>query len=412
GKKYLIGHKKQIHNTFRDLITDSSKEFVKKVTNKSYRRKDKLRILEDFWALRNISFSIKEGERVGIIGRNGAGKSTLLKILSQITDPTEGKARIVGRVGSLLEVGTGFHTELTGRENVYLNGAILGMTKSEVDRKFDEIVDFSEVRKFLDTPVKRYSSGMRVRLGFAVAAHLEPEILMVDEVLAVGDVQFRRKCLGKMHDISKKGRTILFVSHNLAAVQSLCTRTILLHQGRLIFDGAVDKALDLYLQTVQQTLEELSLEERKDRKGGKSFRFSKVEFLNSNTMEPIDTILSGRDVKIKINYICKSKKPLEGVELEISFYTTAGNFLFSSNSKAIKKTFDIYPGEGYKICHMPKWPLISGRHYYHLIARHNKKNLDIIEEAGYIDVMIGDYYNTGSLPNEKKQGVFIDYDWL
>ncbi|MCA9896469.1 MAG: ABC transporter ATP-binding protein, partial [Anaerolineae bacterium] len=203
----------------------------------------------NLWALKDVSFEVKRGEVVGIVGRNGAGKSTLLKILSRITEPTSGHAEIHGRVGSLLEVGTGFHPELTGRENIYMNGAILGMRRSEIDRQFDEIVAFAEIERFLDTPVKRYSSGMHVRLAFAVAAHLEPEILLVDEVLAVGDVEFQRKCLGKMEDVAQGGRTVIFVSHNMAAVKDLCQRAFLLKEGELEFVGSVDATIRRYLET-------------------------------------------------------------------------------------------------------------------------------------------------------------------
>jgi len=202
---------------------------------------------EDFWALRDVGFAIAPGEVVGVIGRNGAGKSTLLKILSRITEPTEGRVTLCGRVASLLEVGTGFHPELTGRENIFLNGAILGMSRAEITRKFDEIVAFADVERFLDTPVKHYSSGMYVRLAFAVAAHLEPEVLIVDEVLAVGDAEFQKRCLGKMRDVSKSGRTVLFVSHNLAAVKSLTARGIVLNEGRVVFDGGSAEAIDLYM---------------------------------------------------------------------------------------------------------------------------------------------------------------------
>lgn len=208
---------------------------------------------ELFWALQNVSFTVKPGEVVGIIGRNGSGKSTLLKILSRITEPTRGCLTLRGRVASLLEVGTGFHPELSGRENIFLNGAILGMTRSEIRRKFDQIVAFAEVERFLDTPVKRYSSGMYVRLAFAVAAHLEPEILIVDEVLAVGDMQFQEKCLGKMHDVARSGRTVLFVSHSLPAVRSLCTQGMLLRQGQLAASGPVDLVVQAYLQDLQPT---------------------------------------------------------------------------------------------------------------------------------------------------------------
>jgi ABC-type polysaccharide/polyol phosphate transport system ATPase subunit len=235
SKRYRIGRSQLRHDTLRDALVAA------------FHRNGREAAAQELWALKDIFFEVKCGEIVGIIGRNGAGKSTLLKILSRITEPTTGEAEMHGRVGSLLEVGTGFHPELTGRENIYLNGAILGMRRFEIDRKFDEIVAFSEVEKFLDTPVKRYSSGMYVRLAFAVAAHLEPEILLVDEVLAVGDVAFQRKCLGKMGDVARTGRTVLFVSHNMSAVQRLCTESLLLDTGRVVLKDDTRKVVDLYL---------------------------------------------------------------------------------------------------------------------------------------------------------------------
>lgn len=248
GKCYTIRHQVQKRNdTLRDEIVDSAKILARKIFQQNKHKN--LPSKEKFWALKDISFDIKQGERVGIIGKNGAGKSTLLKILSRITEPTTGKIRITGRVASLLEVGTGFHPELTGRENVFLNGAILGMTRSDIIKRFDEIVAFAEVEKFLDTPVKRYSSGMYVRLAFAVAAHLEPEILIVDEVLAVGDYQFQKKCLGKMEDVGKEGRTVLFVSHNMAAVKNLCQDVILLQKGFIKHRGLADTIINLYLKS-------------------------------------------------------------------------------------------------------------------------------------------------------------------
>ncbi len=249
GKSYLISHEGQKENytALRDVITNQAKKFFSFPKNLRVDNEFKKATTEEFWALKDLSFDIQQGDRVGIIGRNGAGKSTLLKILSRITEPTKGEIRIKGRVASLLEVGTGFHPELTGRENIYLNGAILGMSRAEIRLKFDEIVDFAEVEKFLDTPVKRYSSGMYVRLAFAVAAHLEPEILIVDEVLAVGDAQFQKKCLGKMEDVSKsEGRTVLFVSHNLTAVNSFCNKAIYLKQGNLINQGNTFDVLKSY----------------------------------------------------------------------------------------------------------------------------------------------------------------------
>ncbi|MHC5674725.1 ABC transporter ATP-binding protein [Nostoc sp.] len=246
GKKYIIGHQQQERYTaLRDVIANKVKSFGNLIQNPKSKIQNSQ---EEFWALKDVSFDIKQGDRVGIIGRNGAGKSTLLKILSRITEPTTGSIKIKGRVASLLEVGTGFHPELTGRENIYLNGAILGMSRVDIKRKFDEIVAFAEVEKFLDTPVKRYSSGMYVRLAFAVAAHLEPEILIVDEVLAVGDIQFQNKCLGRMEDVSKSGKTVLFVSHNTAAISLLCNKGIYLEKGKLITKGEISECINLYTQ--------------------------------------------------------------------------------------------------------------------------------------------------------------------
>lgn len=257
GKKYTISHQaREEYSSLRDALTASFFSFGNKLAAPFKRTGSDTRNVtaeqEDFWALKDVSFDINQGERVGIIGRNGAGKSTLLKILSRITEPTTGSIRIVGRVASLLEVGTGFHPELTGRENIYLNGAILGMGRQEIRKKFDEIVSFAEIEKFLDTPVKRYSSGMYVRLAFAVAAHLEPEILIVDEVLAVGDAQFQKKCLGKIEDVStKEGRTVLFVSHNMGAILQICNRCILLDKGVAAFNGDVRTAVSVYSKASQ-----------------------------------------------------------------------------------------------------------------------------------------------------------------
>ena len=248
SKRYTIDHIKgnARGNTFREVVTDGIKNLFNKKTEETVSH-------EDFWALKGVSFDIKQGDRVGIIGSNGAGKSTLLKVLSRITEPTEGKISIKGRVASLLEVGTGFHPELSGRENIFLNGAILGMKRQDIKNQFDAIVDFAGVEKFLDTPVKRYSSGMYVRLGFAISAHLEPEILIVDEVLAVGDADFQRKCLGKMKDASTSGRTLLFVSHNLTAVQGLCNKAMFMQKGQLMEMGETNQVLATYLSHVQKT---------------------------------------------------------------------------------------------------------------------------------------------------------------
>lgn len=260
SKKYFIGaHREPVYASLREVITNSGRRAGRRLLHPFSRpAASPGRGREEFWALKDVSFQVKEGEVVGILGRNGAGKSTLLKVLSRITEPTTGRARITGRLASLLEVGTGFHPELTGRENVFLNGSILGMRKAEIARKFDAIVAFAEVEKFLDTPVKRYSSGMYVRLAFAVAAHLDPDALIVDEVLAVGDAQFQKKCLGKMAEVGKEGRAVLFVSHNMAAIQALCTRVIQLKAGELVSQGDVNEQIKSYLSSEQDETESLS----------------------------------------------------------------------------------------------------------------------------------------------------------
>jgi lipopolysaccharide transport system ATP-binding protein len=248
GKKYLIRHEqRERYTALRDVLTNKAKSFGKRLIGLQPQTSNLQPTQEEFWALKDVSFEVKQGDRVGIIGRNGAGKTTLLKLLSRITEPTAGRIRIKGRVASLLEVGTGFHPELTGRENIFLNGAILGMSKAEIKKKFDEIVDFAEIEKFLDTPVKRYSSGMYVRLAFAVAAHLEPEILLVDEVLAVGDAAFQKKCLGKMGEVAKEGRTVLFVSHNMGAISGLCEKGIYLKEGVASHIGDIYTCVNNYM---------------------------------------------------------------------------------------------------------------------------------------------------------------------
>lgn len=283
GKKYMISHETpEKYTALRDVIQRKTKAlFNRHSAAGSFK--------EEFWALKDINFEVREGEVIGIIGRNGAGKSTLLKILSRVTEPTEGRVEINGRVASLLEVGTGFHPELTGRENIFLNGAILGMTRAEIKKKFDAIIDFSGVEKFLDTPVKRYSSGMYLRLAFAVAAHLEPEILIVDEVLAVGDADFQKKCLGKMNEVSQEeGRTVLFVSHNLAAIQKLCRQGIYLKNGKISFSGNVDQVISNYIDSGEATCSvyEIPKPVYNHEVAGFAYRI-KIEDINGNLINEI-----------------------------------------------------------------------------------------------------------------------------
>ena len=310
-------------NPNQKIITDN-----KKTTTDTYHK-----------AIDNISFEIKEGEVLGIIGKNGAGKSTLLKILSRVTTPTQGVFKVKGRIASLLEVGTGFHPELTGRENIFLNGAILGMSKAEIRSKFDEIVEFSGVEKYIDTPVKRYSSGMYVRLAFAVAAHLEPEILVVDEVLAVGDIAFQTKCLGKMSEVSKQGRTILFVSHNMAAVQKLCSRGILLDEGKLAYDGSITTAIENYFKTnfTSQSIFEIPLPANKDEMEGYVYKVQ-IEDTNGN---PISTLPVGDKWQCRLFY--KINKPMEHFIIGIGISNTLNvNFrtAWSAPMKVEKGMYD------------------------------------------------------------------------
>jgi lipopolysaccharide transport system ATP-binding protein len=307
---------------------------------------------DTIWALRDVSFEVERGEVVGIIGRNGAGKSTLLKILSRITEPTEGRVEIHGRVGSLLEVGTGFHPELTGRENVYLSGAILGMRRAEIDRKFDEIIDFSGVERFLDTPFKRYSSGMRVRLGFAVAAHLEPENLLVDEVLAVGDAAFQKKCLGKMGDVAREGRTVLFVSHNLIAVQGLCGRAIWLDEGRVLEEGQPDEVVSNYLQTVRSTTTEQLWSDVSTAPGNERVR------LQSARVRPVngpasDAIAMDTPFVIEVEFCSLVPDPSMAVALQLR--TEEGIVVFFTGTGPASTWQDdpVHAGLVHCACHIP-----------------------------------------------------------
>ncbi|MBA3921162.1 MAG: ABC transporter ATP-binding protein [Nostocaceae cyanobacterium] len=324
SKKYVLSHQRQSNSykTFSGAMTNAAKSIA--AAFKYRAKKDLDSTNEEFWALKDVSFEIKQGDRVGIIGRNGAGKSTLLKLLSRITEPTKGSIRIKGRIASLLEVGTGFHPELTGRENIFLNGAILGMSKTEIQQKFDEIVAFAEVEKFLDTPVKRYSSGMYVRLAFAVAAHLEPEILIVDEVLAVGDVQFQKKCLGKMEEVGKQGRTVIFVSHNMATVTSLCQRAVWLVNGQVHVDGEAEQVTSKYLAYGSENSGEATLTNNHDHK----FCFKRISLLNQNGQ-----IASLFDVRepIKINLEYQLVQPIRELEISVQIHNSLGVTIFTTN---------------------------------------------------------------------------------
>lgn len=294
SKEYRIGGPQVPYETLRDSLMRAATSPLKLLRRNGGAP-------QTVWALKDLSFQVNAGEVIGVIGRNGAGKSTLLKVLSRITEPTKGRVKLWGRVGSLLEVGTGFHPELTGRENIYLNGAILGMKKSEIVKKFDEMVAFAEIEKFIDTPVKRYSSGMYLRLAFAVAAHMEPEILVVDEVLAVGDLQFQKKCLGKMQDVSKTGRTILFVSHDMSAITKLCNRAMLLHQGEIVARGSATDVVSQYLDSALGASGTVHWNDPDRRPGSGGFQLLSVSLLDENDV-PVNVISVERPTKLRIGY--------------------------------------------------------------------------------------------------------------
>ena len=407
GKQYMLSHqRKQRYYALRDVMADTAKRWGNKIFHPLSRRgPDPTH--EEFWALKDVSFEINQGDRVGIIGRNGAGKSTLLKILSRITEPTTGRVKIQGRVASLLEVGTGFHPELTGRENVYLNGAILGMGKAEIKRKFDEIVGFAEVEKFLDTPVKRYSSGMYVRLAFAVAAHLEPEILIVDEVLAVGDAQFQKKCLGKMGDVGKEGRTVLFVSHNMAAIQHLCQKVMLLNAGEIIGVGDPEVLVDKYLSD-SANMSQTSLVERKDRQGSGDIRFTAVRIQNEK--EDVDSFISGKYAKITCYFENRLQRDLKNLQIAIGIDDHLGNRIAHLNNEATNDFFSIVPAHVNCVeVQIGRLPLTQGRYGFTIFSTVNGTIADWIQNAGFFTVESGDYYGTGKIPPPGQGNFYIDY---
>ena len=406
GKKFHIGGLQKGHYRLTDQLADI---FVA-----PFRRAGSLirgqatgaaELNETIWALKDISFQVKSGEVVGIIGRNGVGKSTLLKILSGITDPTEGYADIFGRVGSLLEVGTGFHPELTGRENIFLNGAILGMKKAEIDSKLDEIVAFAEIDKFLDTPVKHYSSGMYVRLAFSVAAHLEPEILLVDEVLAVGDLAFQRKCLGKMDEVAKAGRTVLFVSHNMGLLQQLCERGIFLQQGAIHTDGTIIEAVDAYLQTLEQ-VKALDISQRTDRKGQGRVRLIGAEVINHNNGS--STILkTGHPAR----FVFQVDTLLPGMACNFNVYDTIGQPVTSFQSRVRGPEDSSDPRNGLKfVCELDELLLLPGRYRVDVAIIGDNRLQDFIEAATVFEVGEGHVHGRPVQP-DGKFSVSMSHRW-
>lgn len=415
SKCYRIGLKGKIHDSIGGALLDIVKS---PITNfKKYRslynftdaKTDGNGKGDIIWALKEVSLEVKKGQVLGIIGRNGAGKSTLLKILSRITEPSSGYAEICGRVSSILEVGTGFHPELTGRDNVYLNGAILGMKKWEIDKSFDQIVDFSGIEKFIDTPVKWYSSGMKVRLAFAVAAHLQPEILIIDEVLAVGDAEFQNKCLDKMNTITEnEGRTVLFVSHNMGAIMQLCPYSVMLHNGKIIANGTSKEVVDKYLSTIFQPVNNLDLRNAPVRGGDGRMRFVSAQLKLENgeyTTSPI----SGHPIEIVLDF--ESHQRLHKVKFVMTIFNQMGIAVTCFNVDSIGRYFNLPDGTGRVICRIPKLPLPLGQYKISIAASDDIGELDWVPTACIFNVHTSNFYDTSFSPSMRYSTALVEHRW-
>jgi lipopolysaccharide transport system ATP-binding protein len=403
GKQYRIGAARVAYGTLREALTGAARA--------PFTRRARRGAEESIWALRDVSFEVQPGEVVGFIGRNGAGKSTLLKILSRITEPTVGRVELYGRVGSLLEVGTGFHPELTGRENVYLNGAILGMSRREIAAKFDEIVAFAEMEKFLDTPVKHYSSGMYTRLAFAVAAHLEPEILIVDEVLAVGDAQFQKKCLGKMEEVRHHGRTVLFVSHQLSAVEKICSRALVIRAGGVAFEGDTQSAIKHYLSDLDATARASDLALAR-RSGSGELRLTGFS-VEDAAGAPAPVVFSGQDAVFVLDFEAEAGANLRDVSVGFSVHTPLGETLTVLYSDYAGVTFPSVPGVGQFRCRVKDFPYSTGRYYVGARVLANGREVDWPQDyVGCVDVEEGDYYGAGNNTSHSGTGpVLVRAEW-
>jgi lipopolysaccharide transport system ATP-binding protein len=396
GKRYKLGTGAP-YKTLRESLPAFARGAARRIKSLGSGRA----MEETFWALRDVSFQVKHGEVMGVIGRNGAGKSTLLKILSRITWPTEGRALIHGRVGSLLEVGTGFHPELSGRENIFLNGAIMGMRRAEIAAKFDEIVAFAEVEKFIDTPVKHYSSGMYVRLAFAIAAHLEPEILIVDEVLAVGDLAFQQKCLGKMSEVSKGGRTILFVSHNMAVVEKLCQRAMVLHDGQIEFQGGTEEAIQHYLNDMlsgsRGGSHSFDLSQCDDRRSNVGRLLNRIEFFTDDELPVLEGIRLGAGLKVKVHF--DLPKPTRNFDVGLGFESMYGQRIFTAHSMfEPERPIGERVGPQVFVCEVPSLTLMPGTYVVKIWLDINHAEADLVNLAARITVLEADYYGTGKVP--------------
>ena len=389
------------YGTLRDVIADGARRLLGRMPPRREKRIHR--------ALDDISFTVAPGEILGVIGANGAGKSTLLKILSGITDPTEGRCVISGRVASLLEVGTGFNLELTGRENVFVNGTILGMTRKEIRAKFDEIVAFSGIEPYIDTPVKRYSTGMQVRLGFAVAAHLQPEILLLDEVLAVGDVAFQRRCLGKMSEIASAGRTILFVSHNMEAVAGLCSRALWLDRGRIRMDGPARSVVHAYLiEGVDGTGAQPQWPRAEQRRGSGHLRLTGFRILGEGGTS-LTSAAVGQDLTMELSFVA-GPQGRDNVSIWVWIRSAEGRMVTAFNSRMTGRDFSGLPAEGALRCRVPRLPLGPGSYTVALAATHGAETADEVDRAMVFDVVAGDYFGTGTSLSDKVEFI-CDHAW-
>ena len=380
GKQYTLGLHQRGYGTLRESIAGAARRALRRDSRGDATSPDKL------WALRDLSLTVRRGEVVGLIGHNGAGKTTLLKILARITEPSAGYADVTGRVGSLLEVGTGFHPELTGRENIYLNGAILGMRRAEISRRFDEIVEFAEIGRFLDTPVKRYSSGMSVRLAFAVAAHLEPEILLVDEVLAVGDASFQRKSLGKMGEVAEEGRTVIFVSHNLAIIQALCDRGVLLERGEAVADAPVREAIDRYLRTLERAASDDLLQRTdRDSRAYDDTLIRRVAIRDPTGGHP-DVVVGGRPAVIEVHVT----EVVPMLECRLTIANSLGQPVTTMDSEVSAPQDVRDPDRGPVLeCHIAELPLLPGRYRLDVLIKGRNQIQDGLQAAAFFDVEPG-----------------------
>lgn len=403
AKVYNIGHEQKASAgtvTLRDAITNIARKPWEFFTGHQMKK-------EKFWALKDISFNIEQGDVVGLIGKNGSGKSTMLKVLSRIVEPTKGEIIMRGKSASLLEVGTGFHPELTGRENIYFNGSILGMKKKEIESKFDEIVEFSGVDKFLDTPVKFYSSGMYVRLAFAVAAHLEPDILIVDEVLAVGDAEFQKKSLGKMRDVTKnKDRTVIFVSHNMESIASICNKCVWLQEGEIVAMGETGKVIDKYVSSAQSS-SNIPIAKRKDRQGS-----GKIQCVDIDTQNNIE---KDRSLEIELKIKNNTKDTIEKAKLSLDIYDQAGNIVSNLLNYSINKEIEYKPGINVFNIQLKNINLVPGNYPVNVFVASDKFNgeiFDWVESAVTLNIPNYDIYNTGMGPLVRGKYIYLDYSIL